>query len=174
MAQAEVLSHWYQLVAGATNSTQDFYLAVERHLQLAKVPQIKRNRVERRERGLLSATREYLRVTWGEYTFDVCAAPFGSGFFVSWWLVTHPTCLQRLTTLLLWLLFWPIMGLLHLCKLIGRPKTYYEIDTELMFQSVVHSAVAAATEELILASGARPLSDLERKPVMGEFLGRVG
>jgi hypothetical protein len=39
---------------------------------------------------LLSAKREYLRIIRGKYSFDVCAAPFGTGFFFSWWLTILP------------------------------------------------------------------------------------
>lgn len=42
------------------------------------------------EGTLLSSHRDYLRVTRGKYTFDLCAAPFGIDFFVSWWLVEQP------------------------------------------------------------------------------------
>jgi hypothetical protein len=34
---------------------------------------------------VLSVNREYLRIRRGPHAFDVCAAPFGTGFFVSSW-----------------------------------------------------------------------------------------
>ena len=42
--------------------------------------------VEWPEGGLLSAKRLYLRVIRKEHVFDICGAPFGNGFFFSWWL----------------------------------------------------------------------------------------
>jgi hypothetical protein len=36
--------------------------------------------------GLLSAKREYLHVRRGKLAFDICGAPFGTGFFLSCWL----------------------------------------------------------------------------------------
>lgn len=35
---------------------------------------------------MLSAKREYLRVEREQLQFDICGAPFGTGFFTSWWL----------------------------------------------------------------------------------------
>ena len=37
---------------------------------------------------IASAKREYLRMQRGKYAFDICAAPFGNGFFVSWWFTS--------------------------------------------------------------------------------------
>jgi len=35
---------------------------------------------------MLTSHREYLRIVRGRYRFDICAAPFGTGFFFSSWL----------------------------------------------------------------------------------------
>jgi hypothetical protein len=40
---------------------------------------------------VFSAKREYLRVERGPFVFDICGAPFGTGFFVSSWLVRPQT-----------------------------------------------------------------------------------
>ncbi len=172
MAQVEVLSHWHQLVANLNHSSQDFYRALEGRLESAEIPSASCSRVEHSERGVLSAKREYLRVKRDEFTFDICAAPFGSGFFVSSWLVTQTGCLRWLVVAC-WYIFSPIMWLLYICRLIHRPKTYYEIDTELMFQSAVHGAVVATLEDLLDVRGVRPLSDSEKKPIMRELIGKM-
>ena len=48
----------------------------------------------------------------------------------------------------------------------------HKVDTTLMFQSVVHTAVLEVVEQLLSAKGARPLTELERKPIMREFYQR--
>jgi hypothetical protein len=53
---------------------------------VAKEAPVRPQRVDWSEGGLLSAKREYLRATYGRYSFDICAAPFGKDFFFSWWL----------------------------------------------------------------------------------------
>jgi hypothetical protein len=47
-------------------------------------------RIEHKEGGLASASREYLRIHRGKHAFDICAAPFGTGLFISRWF-TEPT-----------------------------------------------------------------------------------
>jgi hypothetical protein len=87
-----VFSHWSILVENLHASPLSFYEAIEAAVEHRQVPQTVRERVDHHEAGVLSAKRQYLRVTREKLTFDICAAPFGTGFFVSWWLAdTKPT-----------------------------------------------------------------------------------
>jgi hypothetical protein len=81
----DVISHWAKLIEGMQMSTQEFYSRVERVLADRKVPGLEMSRVLWKEGGLFSARREYLRMVRERLIFDVCAAPFGMGFFVSTW-----------------------------------------------------------------------------------------
>lgn len=83
---ATAFSHWYFLFENLQASPLEFYSSVERAVAQREIPDTEPSRIEYRESGLLSARREYLRVTRGGYVFDICGAPFGRGFFVSWWL----------------------------------------------------------------------------------------
>src|SRR5688572_29442528 len=91
-----VVSHWYHLIEGLGASPLEFYASVEQAIERRQIPDSGRSRIDYREGGLLSAKREYLRVRRKEYTFDICGAPFGTGFFVSWWLVEPLGCLGGL------------------------------------------------------------------------------
>lgn len=79
-------SHWHRLLGGLEGSTLEFYEQLEGALETRDLPDSARSRVDHQESGPLSAKREYLQVRRGRFSFDVCAAPFGAGFFVSWWL----------------------------------------------------------------------------------------
>jgi hypothetical protein len=59
--------------------------AVEETLRAKEAP-VRPQRIDWSEGGLLTAKREYLRATYGRYSFDICAAPFGKDYFFSWWL----------------------------------------------------------------------------------------
>ena len=50
--------------------------------------------------------------------------------------------------------------------------TYYRTDTTLMYQSVVHTAVLDAVEQLLSQRVSVPSLELERKPIMREFYRR--
>lgn len=98
---AEVISHWYHLVDGLSASARDFYDAVEAKLQAQAIPYVETAHVEWQEGGLGSPHRLYLRVRRDRLVFDICAAPFGKGYFVSWWLVHTPDPLGRFLLFLL-------------------------------------------------------------------------
>lgn len=80
-----VLSHWATLIEGFNTSPLSFYQAVEAALARREIPATRNSRVDYREAGLLSANREYLHICRETLVFDICAAPFGTGFFFSWW-----------------------------------------------------------------------------------------
>jgi hypothetical protein len=86
-----VISHWYHLLEGLQASPREFYAAVERAIQSRQVPDARASRVDWKEGGLLSARRDYLRIRRKKLVFDICGAPFGSNFFVSWWLGELPS-----------------------------------------------------------------------------------
>ena len=87
---ANVVSHWHRPIENFTTSTLDFYASVEAALQPRQIPEYTTSRIDWREGGVLSARREYLRIKRGKLAFDLCAAPFGTGFFFSWWLTELP------------------------------------------------------------------------------------
>jgi hypothetical protein len=78
------------LIEGCSFSPQEFYARVELALQRRQVPEMKPSRVLWREKGPLSAKREYLRLERDRLSFDVCAMPFGTGFYVSEWCGEQP------------------------------------------------------------------------------------
>jgi hypothetical protein len=82
----DVVAHWSTLVEDLQTSPMDFYSSVEKALDRRKLPGLKVSRVVWSEGGVLSPDREYLRITGERHSFDVCAAPFGTGFFFSSWL----------------------------------------------------------------------------------------
>jgi hypothetical protein len=81
-----VISHWSTLIEDFQASPLGFYIAVEAALVRRAIPITKNERIDYREAGMLSANREYLHIRREKLAFDICAAPFGTGFFVSWWL----------------------------------------------------------------------------------------
>ena len=81
-----VFSHWYHLLEDLQESPQNFYASLEQAIKRRELPDVSVSRVGYLEGGILSAKREYLRAQRKEYLFDICAAPFGNGFFVSSWL----------------------------------------------------------------------------------------
>lgn len=164
-----IISHWNHLVPGMQQSSDAFYNAVDQILRAQHLDDAKIERVNLSEGGIFSTKREYLQVRRKEHVFHVCAAPFGTGFLISWWLG------EKESGIWAWLcglrFIGPFFALLHLAT---RRATYYRVDTALMFQSVTHQAVLDALDSVIGAKGMRALSEGERKPIMRDFFGTIG
>ena len=92
--KADVLSHWYALIPGFAISTSEFYETIEKELKERQVPGLDISRVEFAEGGLLSAKRDYLRMTREQLVFDICAAPFGTACFFSCRFAEIPAVIQ--------------------------------------------------------------------------------
>ena len=123
MVPSNVEAHSYQFVENFTISPQAFYQAVERNLLSRQVPSMSQTRIEYHEGSILSAKREYLRLRRDRIVFDVCAAPFGTGFFVSWRLVTRRRSLMKLCGMIGALGF---LGIMMLSTLIAMTAGFGE------------------------------------------------
>jgi len=77
-------SHWCTLIENLTASPAEFYRRLDRVIRDRKIPNLDQGQVAWPEGGLLSAKRIYYRLLRERIVIDICAAPFGTGFFVSW------------------------------------------------------------------------------------------
>jgi hypothetical protein len=166
-APVTIFSHWSKLIEGLETSSKDYYASVASAVNEREMTDIKISRVEWSQGGLFSAKRQYLRVQRKELVFDICGAPFGNGFFFSWWLGERPSGLLALVAGI------PILGpvALWIHGVLIKPNTFYKLDTASMFQTSVHAAVLEVIDELTAQSGLRALSELERKPINREIFG---
>lgn len=148
--QSTAIKNWNTLIPNMQQDTTEFYDLVDDILVERKVPGIKTSRVTFKEGTLLSSSRLYLEVRRGDYTFHICGAPWGSGFFVSWWTREKDNPLSNL----------PFIG--KAFKEVANTSTYYKLDTDAMFRSSVHQAVVSAIDKLTEVKGIRGLTELER------------
>src|SRR5581483_11890286 len=86
-APRNLLAHWHHSAENLSTSALEFYTALERALVEKQAPNVVVERVDWEESGVLSTRREYLRISYGRLSFDICAAPFGKDYLFSWWLV---------------------------------------------------------------------------------------
>jgi len=134
-------------------STQEFYALVEQIMTERGIPDVKMSRVNYSEGGVLSNKREYLRITRKEDMFDICAAPVGTGFFVSYWL-GEPKHGIRDIALKVPYLSTAVEG--------WQGTTYYKMDLASMFKLCVKDAITEAMDQITTSKGVRGLSDMER------------
>ena len=146
-----VKGHWQHFYDNIQISTTDFYAQVKEGLIERKIEGLGYDQESFLQTHIFSARRAYLRISEHEYVFYICAAPFGTGTFVSWWMcVKDENVINRI----------PILN-----KLAGKDrqnKSFYQMDTEAMYKSVIHSTVVAVADGLTADKGVR-LSELDRQ-----------
>lgn len=145
---------WQHFFDSFSFSSEDFFKKVEDGIRDRKVPNVSFDRESFLETHLFSDRREYLRITRNEFVYYVCAAPFGTGMFVSWWL-----CEKRQNNFSPGQI--PFIG-----KLFGKErdnKSFYQLDVEYMYRSSIHTAVLDVIDGFTNAAGKRELTELERQ-----------
>lgn len=158
----EVISRWSTLIPEFQYSSQQFYELLGQAVEKRKIPNAKMDRIQMKEGGVFSAKREYLSISCKkDFYFAICAAPFGTGFFVSWWLLDPPDGI--LTSM--------FSTTAAIAKAFVKPWTYYRVDAATMFQTATHSAVMEVIDSITSARGIKGLTEAERKPIMREFFG---
>lgn len=147
----QIHSRWYHYFPDFQLSAQEFYTLVENQLKSKEVSSI---RIKRVNFGGLFSKREYLRIQDGENIFDICAAPYGKGYFISWWMGESRAMSKNLLGKI------PVIG----PKLdnILDSKTYYQWDTITMFQECARTSILEAIDSISTKKGLRMLSESER------------
>lgn len=147
-----IKNNWQTFVDGLQISTDDFYNLVKTGLKERQINHVDVAQESFLEKHIFSARRMYLRVIQDEYVFYICSAPYGTGtFFSSWLCIKDERFINKI----------PILS-----KLAGKDrnnKTFYQMDTESMFRSSVHTTVIEAVNSLTEARGKRGLTELERQ-----------
>ena len=155
MAPLSVVSNWSTMLDGMKEDPQLFYLEVQKAMESRNVPDVKFGRAELKEGGFFSAKREYLTIRRGDLNFLICGAPFGTGFFVSWWLFAkvHP---------------WRDL-IRRLLRLPPKMDSCYQQDTTSMYRTIVHRSVLDIVDDITKSQGKVTLPDIERQPVLSGF-----
>ncbi len=149
----QVHSHWSHYFQSFALSSNTFYDQLTSIIKYHEMPDAKITRVKHKEGGLFSAEREYLRIKYFNLVFDVCAAPFGKDFFISWWLYDTEGKVQNLLS---------STKLGMLLKQQTSRKTFFQSDVEEMFRSCVHECILEAIAKVSEGKGLRELTDKEK------------
>ncbi len=154
----QLQNNWSQYFDGMRISTKDFYQRLQKELALYEVAGLETREVSLYEGGFFSANRLYLHITWQEFSYDLCVAPFGnSATFVSWWLWRTPPFFEVVIGAL------PYVGT-HLNN-IFFPVTYYRVDSANSFMQFAQSKVLKVLDEIVKEQNISALPEYERYPM---------
>lgn len=154
---SETYDHQHRHFENLTFSAQDFYHSLEGAVKEKGYPHVRAGRITFSEGGVMSGNREYLRISRHHMVFDVCAAPFGKDFFVSWWVGETPDGVRNIIAAIPWI-----------GKAIERAvykKSLYLVDTEIMFRESVNRIVEEAIAAMTEAKGWRSIQERARLTV---------
>lgn len=79
----KLIRYWPRLLDNVQYSTQRFYTVFLEKLHKRQVPDLEVEPILLRQSGLFSPSRLYLQLRRERFVFEICAAPFGNGFFCS-------------------------------------------------------------------------------------------
>jgi hypothetical protein len=151
-SKVAILSNWHHLYDDAQYSSQEIYTKIEEGLKAKHITSVYMKRTNLSEGGLFSSNREYLRINRNDIFYDICASPFGTGFFVSWWQLFRPS---------LWNI---IISKIPFVNATVLNLTYFQADNEIMFKETVHHVVMDVVRDLASTKGFRALTELEQRP----------
>lgn len=154
-----ILSNWHQSIDNLQLSSAEFYKSMEKAIEDQKLPDVKLSLENLSEGGLFSSKRLYLRIIRRGLIFDICAAPFGTNFFISYWFGAESNGLINLLTKI------PFIGKFLAQR--AQEKTYYQIDTENMFKECIVSTLFQEIDKVVKAKGLRSLTDAQKVETKG-------
>ena len=163
---SQINSHWNKLFESFNYSVEDFYEKVRNNIKQREIPGLDAMSTVMKPEGRMwppGAMRKYLRVSRDDVNYFICAAPFGTGFFVSWWRLESWTILKYI------LFHIPVID--TYIKATTSPQTFYKTDTEAMFMAAVQQAFNEAVDEMTKCSNI-VLSEEQKKPLMDKMFAR--
>jgi hypothetical protein len=136
-------------------SAQDFYQTLSDIIAERAFPAVRTEIRALSVGGFLKGKRDYLIIFRGDLVYYVCAAPFGKNFFISYWLRELPEGCNSV----------------FMRRVFGaktQSRSLYDIDTELMFQAGVTTAISKAVNQVTEARGMRKFHEHELIPKISQ------
>lgn len=160
----EVINHWNVFIPHFSYSSKSFYQQLTESLLSHGVDDISYTTKNIATANMIGQRRIYLRVTWKGYTYDVCAAPFGDGYFFSYWGQREPHKLKFALSKIPWIGFW-------LSEMIF-PVTYYSIDNDTMFHTLFHECTLDLVNTITKEKNLPPLAPEQTQPNIKDLFAR--
>ncbi len=160
-ASNNILSRWQARIYRTGCSPLGFLELVIQKVREAEFPKLRFSEVRRRENGLLSSDRTYLRIRYRSLYFDVSALLAGHALVVGYWLHADKPGISDLIS--------EIPGAGWLIRGLIKPATYFQVDHNQAFQHMVHDSVLEVVRSLAEGNDARHLDPASDAPVWEEI-----
>lgn len=144
-----IINNSHTLVEGMLFNPADLYSKITEIIKDKEVKGIMTRVIRKKTNGFFSSSRDYLEVSYGEFTFLFGASPFGRNtMFVSWWLTETPKGKLSLPGFL--------GGMVNR---IVEPFSMYKSDEMSAFLTLTKSVASDALAEITKGQSVRILSE---------------
>ena len=143
----ETHSNQYRRFENMSLSTQEFYDTIKRALKDKGYPNVTTSWAVYSEGTVIAGNREYLRIEHISIACDLCAAPFGKDYFISWWVGELPSIGRKVMRSLPWI--GPAI------ESAFYPRGLYILDAEKVFCDCVNQIIEEAINAAVNGKGVR-------------------
>ena len=146
-----VIGRWQSRHDNAQISVVDFYSQITIAIQNRQIADVSFSHVTRMEGHIFNPRRECLRIIYRGDIHDICASPFGTGCYVSWWQFEKRPFIE---------------DLLRKSKQIEKAldtKTEFHIDSSKAFKDTLQLCIHEVIEEITNTRGARTVERKKQK-----------
>lgn len=157
----QIMSH-FGLLLDMQFSTKEFFERLKQRLVDSEVKNISYTTLNLNESIIGLSKRTYLTITYKDYIFFVCGAPFGKHFFTSYWSHFKPSIIELIIRSL------PFVG--NSLANIFFSLTYFEYDQCSSFQTLLHNHITELVKEMTTEQGI-PMPEIP-KPILSDVFKR--
>lgn len=146
--------HWQTWLSDFHYTSDAFYTKLSERIVAMNLPKVSTPVVSASTQDWTFTKRKYLVVERGGVRFDICAAPFGTTYFFSYWQ-TEQLSFFRI-----------VMSRFPGTSYFSKLRSFYSHDTRSMFAAAIHDAIVQTIDEVTSEQNHRGLSEHARRPTM--------
>ena len=152
------LKNWHHHFEDFQLSSGDLYSQIILEIKERKIPARKIGYAKYFEAGIFSARRRCLYIDYLRFSIEVSCIAFGTGYYVSWWLIEDdPSMVSNI----------PVLN-----DLLGKNPLFpsaYQLDIATLFHSGIHDAILHVLDKETEERGLRKMTERERQPKTGRW-----
>jgi len=156
-------SNWSTMIGDFDFPVDEFYKLIKEDLKTQNIPGLTFEHKNISDGFGALNKREYLRIKWRDYHYDLGVMPFGNNnLYISWWLIYANSFDKILIAKIPFIGGWLVNKLYRI--------TYYKVGSASAFMTLAQSSVQNVIKQITEGKGVT--LDIDTKPVMNDIFKR--
>jgi len=156
-------SNWSTMIGDFNFPVEDFYKLIKEELKVQKIQGLTFKHINMSDGIGALNKREYLRIYWKDFYYDLGAMPFGNNnLYISWWLIYDNSLGRILISKIPFIGEWLVNKLYKI--------TYHKVNSASAFMTLAQSSVQNVIKQITEGKGVT--LDIDTKPVMNDIFKR--